>query len=111
MSILYSNYVQEYMEKNIADTGNQCVCLAEFFDNEYQDVLQAEEEGLYDPDKDVWEFWEGFGEKTFEVTVSTSYTVEAEDENDAIQQVEELLDDDLANNHLTEIFGFNAEKQ
>ncbi len=60
VSILYSNYVQEYMEKNIADTGNQCVCLAEFFDNEYQDILQAEEEGLYDPDKDVWEFWTGF---------------------------------------------------
>lgn len=60
VSILYSNYVQEYMEKNIADTGNQCVCLAEFFDNEYQDILQAEEAGLYNPDVDVWEFWAGY---------------------------------------------------
>ena len=55
---LYSNYVTEYMEKRICETGNQCVCLAEFFDNEYQDILQAEEEGLYDPRE--WEFWAGF---------------------------------------------------
>ena len=58
--VLYSNYVQEYMEKNMARTGNQCVSIAEFFDNEYQDILQAEAEGLYDPKKDDWEFWEEF---------------------------------------------------
>jgi len=58
--VLYSNYVQEYMEKNMAETGNQCVSIAEFFDNEYQDILQAEAEGLYDPKKDDWEFWEEF---------------------------------------------------
>lgn len=59
VAILYSNYVQEYMEKNIADTGSQCVSIAEFFDNEYKDILEAEEEGTYDPEKDVWEFWIG----------------------------------------------------
>jgi hypothetical protein len=58
--VLYSDYVQEYMEKNMAETGNQCVCIAEFYDNEYQDILQAEAEGLYDPKKDDWEFWEEF---------------------------------------------------
>ena len=58
--VLYSDYVQEYMEKNMAGTGNQCVSIAEFFDNEYQDILQAEAEGLYDPKKDDWEFWEEF---------------------------------------------------
>ena len=58
---LYSNYVNEYMEKNIADTGYKCCCLAEFYDNEYQDILQAEDEGTYDPvNDDVWEFWAGY---------------------------------------------------
>ena len=58
---LYSNYVNEYMEKNIADTGCKCSCLTEFYDNEYQDILQAEDEGTYDPvNGDVWEFWAGY---------------------------------------------------
>lgn len=59
VSVLYSNYVQEYMEKNIAETGNQCVCLAEFYDNEYQDIVQAAEEGI---DVSDWEFWANFEE-------------------------------------------------
>ena len=58
--VLYSDYVQEYMEKNMAGTGNQCVSIAEFFDNEYQDILQAEAEGLYNPKTDDWEFWAGY---------------------------------------------------
>ena len=59
LAYLYSDYVQEYMEKNIAKTGNQCVCLAEFYDYEYQDILQAEGEG---EDVSDWEFWAGFEE-------------------------------------------------
>ncbi|MFA7143487.1 MAG: hypothetical protein WC175_05915 [Candidatus Dojkabacteria bacterium] len=62
VATLYSNYIQEYMEKGISETGNQCVCLAEFYDYEYQDILQAEEEGLYDPKVDTWEFWAGYEE-------------------------------------------------
>ena len=57
LAYLYSDYVQEYMEKNIAKTGNQCVCLAEFYDNEYLDIVQAAEEGI---DVSDWEFWAGF---------------------------------------------------
>ena len=62
LAYLYSDYVQEYMEKNMAETGNQCVSIAEFFDNEYQDILQAEAEGLYNPKTDDWEFWAGYEE-------------------------------------------------
>jgi hypothetical protein len=47
---------------------------------------------------------------TYKVTVATSYTIEAEDENDALQRVEEILIDDMATSYLTEIFGMNAEE-
>jgi hypothetical protein len=57
LALLYSNYVQEYMEKNIAKTGNQCVCIAEFYDHEYHDILRAERAGIYNFSEDTWEFW------------------------------------------------------
>lgn len=47
---------------------------------------------------------------TYRVTVATSYTIDADNEDDAIEAVEELLIDDMATSYLTEIFGMNAEE-
>lgn len=47
---------------------------------------------------------------TYRVTVATSYTIDADNEDDAIEAVEELLIDDMTTSYLTEIFGMNAEE-
>lgn len=53
VAVLYSNYVMEFGEKRMGD-GSWPVCLAEFYDNEYQYILELEEAGEYDPDTFEW---------------------------------------------------------
>mgnify|MGYP000864506781 FL=1 len=48
--------------------------------------------------------------KTFNVVITTSYIIEAEDENDALQTAEEYLHDDIEMEHLTQTFSFSAEE-
>ena len=57
VAVLYSNYVTEFGEKRMGD-GCWPVCIAEFYDNEYQNLLDMESKGLYDPDE-----WEWFPEQ------------------------------------------------
>jgi hypothetical protein len=59
VSVLYSNYVNEFGERRMGD-GCWPVCLAEFYENEYQNLLQMEEAGLYNPD--TWEWFPEYDE-------------------------------------------------